>query len=87
MSIKSELNTWARGYILRVYSESKFDIPEGTDFIIEEEAPSPYYCETCGPDPYYTNLKWTDSTGGKRRIRYYGTLGEIIQEILNSEED
>ena len=84
MSVKTQLDNWARNYVERVY---KFDIAEGTHFDFEEERPSPFYCETCGPDPFRTTISWTDENGLFQSVGYYGTLGEMIQEILKEEEN
>lgn len=84
MSVKDGMNTWARKYVNKVYSS--VPVPEGTEFTFEEEAPSLHYCETCGPDPYPTNIRWAQD-GQLKKVRYYGTLGDIIQDILASEKE
>lgn len=52
--------------------------PEAKVVSYEEDVPSAYYCDTCGPDPY--TVTFTLDNG--ETVRDYTSLGELLQELI-----
>jgi hypothetical protein len=48
-----------------------------------EDQPSPYYCETCGPDSVEVNISYKDTSGEQRLYTYYGGFGELVSELCD----
>lgn len=48
---------------------------------VDQDEPSPYYCETCGPDPVTVTIYWEKPDGQTGNFLWYGDLGELISQL------
>jgi hypothetical protein len=47
----------------------------------EQNDPSPYYCETCGPDPIEVSINYVTEDDQYKTYFFYGDLGELIRNL------
>lgn len=86
MSIQDSINKWGIEKINDPYwgpLEGDARVPDTAIITLDEQIPSPYYCETCGPDPYTINIIAKDEAGAVLgQTSVYMTMGEVIEELM-----
>lgn len=80
MTLEQTLSDWAW---TKLTPAQAAELPDDAVLeIVEERASSWGYCETCGPDPDELAIKYQ----GETVAIFYMTLGDAIQEILQTEK-
>jgi hypothetical protein len=88
-TVKDAMNSWGINHLRtssyvsangRSIGTRNVDIPDDAEVTFTESLPDSSYCETCGPDPFKVVIE-----SGPYQVQYYGTMGDIIQEILRGE--
>ena len=59
-------------------------LPEGyTVTSIDEDTPSPYFCETCGPDSVKTYFRYTTDLGESTYEVRYISMSDFMESLIN----
>lgn len=76
MSFQDRFNEAVKEYVSRVWDSGIKEIE-----FVDEELPSQFYCDTCGPDPIQVQITYRDADDKRRTVRYYGGMAEFIREL------
>lgn len=70
-----------REFLIQNSPYGKADMEESFVTDVWQDDPSPWYCDTCGPDPVTLTIIFERPNGDTFTHMWYGSMGELISRL------